>query len=66
MITPLEKESLEVFRLVLMKMTGKPLGNMDFIEFMGHIRDIVRKLENKEYGCASGKHASTCQCQEAI
>lgn len=40
------------------------INHFDHMELHGKVRDAVRKLQYKEYGCALGIHASRCQCQE--
>jgi hypothetical protein len=40
------------------------LSHFNHMELHGQVRDVVRKLQNKEFGCVLGLHASKCQCKE--
>lgn len=35
-----------------------------YMEILGHVRDTLKHLLNKKFGCMTGKHAGTCACQE--
>lgn len=37
-----------------------------FMDIMGELRRVLKHLENKEFGCAMGVHASPCQCKEGV
>lgn len=64
-MTALETESLEVLRMVVDQISaGRPISRMDYAEFLGKIRDTVKRLECKQAGCAEGLHLSPCQCEE--
>ena len=34
-----------------------------FQSLMGRLRDMNVSLDNKKFGCCSGKHAGVCQCR---
>lgn len=63
-LTDLEREALEVL-LLLKSNLEKKLTRLEFMEFMGHVRDTIKHLENKHYGCPTGRHSSTfCDCKK--
>ena len=42
---------------------GHPITNVTHTEIAGRVRDVLRKLQNKEYGCSTGKHSGFCACK---
>ena len=42
------------------------LNPKDHMELSGRVRDCLRFLTNKEYGCDSGRHASPCDCKPGL
>lgn len=64
-LNPIEQECQTVL-IMLRDMMAPGRGKIDHISHMelcGRVRDALEKLQNKEYGCATGKHAGPCQCQ---
>lgn len=67
MLTPLEAESLACLEDVNEFLTTKPKV-LEFMEMMGRIRDLRKKLLNKQHGCSTGKHSSSeyCKCERGL
>lgn len=66
-LTPLEAESKDTLVLVREALTSnKPVGATAYRELMNVIRLVLEKLQNKEHGCDSGKHASFCTCKPGV
>lgn len=65
-LNPVEQECKDAFIVLLDLMSpGHPrLGSKTQIEVLGMIRTALVHLTNREYGCASGKHAGACPCKE--
>lgn len=65
-MTDLEKQSLETFLLLRDYFApGIPLRRrvqMDVMEFIG---DMIGKLNNTAFGCATGLHRGRCTCKPA-
>jgi hypothetical protein len=62
-MTDIERESLSVFQEVRDIWTGGQVKKSDFMYTMGHVRDMIKKLESKESGCPTGLHFTLCTCQ---
>lgn len=60
-LTDLEREALEVLYMVR-DSTTRLLERKEFLDYMTHVRNTIMHLENKKYGCATGKHAGVCEC----
>lgn len=43
--------------------SSKPIPRPTFQLMMGHVRDRIAMLENKKFGCATGKHGGACECK---
>lgn len=65
-MTDLEKQALEILREVQGHFEPKRIYRETFMEVMGHVRDMIRKLENRYSGCATGLHAGACSCKPAV
>ena len=63
-LTPLEAECLEMWLQVQERLSRHKIGQWEYMELMGLIRDIIRKLENKSFGCVTGLHVSHCTCTD--
>lgn len=63
-LTVVEQECQDVLVAVrdIWTMPNHQIGKYDFMELLGIIRTVLVHLQNKEYGCASGKHSGKCQC----
>lgn len=62
-MTIMEKEALECLTQVMRYFTGNlKVSHREFLDLMTVVRDTVKNLENRKYGCISGKHAGTCTC----
>lgn len=61
-LTPLEFEAMIVCRMVLEALVTKTVDKSSYVELMGIVRALATKLENKSYGCFTGKHSGTCSC----
>ena len=61
-LTPLEAEALDVLQMVVDVFTH-PVYRNQYKLVMGRVRDILKKLENKKYGCATGRHMGACECK---
>lgn len=64
-LNALEKESKEIIEslLDLMGAGRQKMSYVSHMELMGRMRDCLRHLVNKEYGCSSGLHAGPCDCK---
>lgn len=65
-LTTLEAACLDTLTNVLAALTGRAIGHWAYQELMGEITALVKRLTNKKYGCASGKHTGPCACQEKV
>ncbi len=63
-LNPIEEECREVLSVILDLMAAghQKLLPKAHMELMGRVRDCLTHLTNREFGCASGKHAGPCQC----
>ncbi len=62
-LNKVEQECQGVLILIRdMMAPGHPIGNATHTEIAGRVRDVLVKLQNKEYGCSTGKHAGPCAC----
>lgn len=66
MSTQLEVEALETLRTVIAWFSYRVISTTDYTRVMGQIRDMVKKLEANESGCATGKHLSYCTCKPPV
>lgn len=66
MLTPLEGESLEVFRNVVSALTARFMTHAQYVDMIAMVRVAIRKLENKDAGCATGRHARACACGSGV
>ena len=66
-LTSVEKQCQDVLVLISdMMAPGRRMNAVTHTEIAGRVRDALTKLQNKEYGCASGKHAVACTCKEGF
>lgn len=64
--TEMEKE-LHGLILEVMDFLAKPkLGRERFRDVMGQLRNAKVKLENRAFGCSTGKHEGECKCTPTI
>ena len=61
-MTEFESESLETFYAVRESIPLAMSSKADYMLLMASIRDMIQKLENVKFGCASGRHAGRCDC----
>lgn len=62
-MTPLEQEALEVaIRLRRALTTTASMTRPQIQDLMGDLRDLIKHLENKKFGCATGQHQDFCAC----
>jgi hypothetical protein len=59
----LELRMQDVVLKVMSYMQGGNISRLEYQEVMGELRDIKVALVNKQYGCATGLHASNCTCE---
>lgn len=63
MLTSFEEEMLNVCEdLRDAHSAGRPIHRKTHQQLVGRLRDVIVKLENKKYGCATGRHAGACAC----
>lgn len=62
-MTPLEEKSLDTFKMILDRFTHPKITHMDYLDFLGKIREMVMCLEALQSGCASGEHVGYCTCK---
>jgi len=43
---------------------GHKMGQSELTALLGRLRDVKVMLDNKQFGCWSGHHASACSCRE--
>ncbi len=63
-LNPLEQEALETLILINLYLDGTKHTKLSFMETRDHVRRIIKRLENKRYGCLSGQHTGVCQCSK--
>ncbi len=64
--TELEKEIQEILTETIYCCGKKRITPRTFMYMMGYLRDLIRKLENKRFGCPTGLHSSNCLCDHGI
>jgi len=42
---------------------GGKISRLGYQSIMGQLRDLHVELENKRFGCASGRHTRSCECR---
>lgn len=67
-LNPIEEECKGALSIILDLMgPGKrQVNSTEHTELMGKVRDCLHHLINKEFGCATGKHAGVCHCKEGV
>lgn len=67
-LNAVEQSCEEVLLLVRDAMAPgrKSLSPKDHMELAGRVRNALRKLEYKHYGCVLGLHSGPCQCKEDL
>lgn len=60
--TETEKRLHDTISFALLVLTGKRIEKQKFMKAVGYLRDANKVLDNKENGCASGRHISECDC----
>lgn len=64
MLNPMEAEALEVLQQVSDQFAvGRPVKKIPYRDTMGKIMRMIIKLENKQYGCSTGRHSTSCECR---
>lgn len=61
-----EKKLQDLIDTAMSFLGAGKLGQADYRDTMGALRDAVALLENKRLGCVSGKHRISCYCDEGI
>ncbi len=62
-LTPLENKSRDTILIVMEWLaSGRKANRMEFMTLMTVMRDTLRALENKSFGCPTGAHSSVCDC----
>jgi hypothetical protein len=63
-LNQIERDCQDVLIMIRdMMAPGHPVGHATHTELSGRVRDVLRKLTNKEYGCVLGIHSGHCQCK---
>ncbi len=57
-----EKEMLELLLKVREFMTGPQIYKKIYYDTITDVRDMIKRLENKRFGCPTGLHSSNCFC----
>ena len=70
-LTNLETECQDVMAVVMNYLTTNASKRSDapqerYMTILNLLRNSMRHLENKEYGCNSGLHSSHCDCRPGI
>ena len=64
-LTPVEQKARYVLDLALQYLTStERVPKRDYVNLLAHIRHALTSLENKNMGCASGRHTDYCLCTE--
>lgn len=64
-LNSIEQECRDIFEEIMDLMApGKRLRYHDHMELLGRIKAAYYHLENKEYGCVTGRHSGRCHCLE--
>jgi hypothetical protein len=58
-----EKQLHDIIRDVLHFMESPRVSGVQFRTLVGELRDGKVLLDNKQYGCLTGKHEGACHCQ---
>lgn len=61
-LTPMEELALEVCQEVLDVFSIGRTSRTSYLQVMGSVRNLVTKLENKKFGCETGRHSRRCDC----
>ena len=65
-MTALEHESLELFKKIRDLFTGRYIKKWVFMDFMGDVVRMIKKLEAYDAGCPTGTHRDYCDCKPAV
>lgn len=67
-LTPFEEECEAVLLLIREVWFGSPkkLRRYEITAIRAQIREALRHLENKRFGCTSGLHAGGCTCRDGV
>jgi hypothetical protein len=60
--TEVELKLHDVVRDILYGMEKGQLKANEFRDLVGRLRDIRVMLDNKQFGCMSGRHSAACKC----
>ncbi len=64
MLTLLEKEAVVVLDQVLDYLAaGRSKTKAEYLDVMGAVRDCLKHLTNKQFGCYTGQHSTECNCK---
>lgn len=59
-----ENQMLETLRMVLLYLTQKMVNRQEYMNLMDQVKCAIQAGKNKQYGCPTGVHASSCACNE--
>jgi hypothetical protein len=66
-MTPLEKDCLDMFLSIRDYLTGGGVRHRYvFMDMMGEIVKIIKRLEAHASGCPTGTHFGGCSCRPAV
>ena len=60
--TPLETEIHLLVLDVVQALIEPKIGRVAFMNLLGRLRTLRVHLDNKKFGCPSGRHAGECTC----
>ena len=65
-LNPIERECQDALMSIrdIWTVTPHRASIRSFMEVMGKVRLALLHLENKEFGCATGKHSGPCICRD--
>ncbi len=64
-LTAFEAEMVAIIEhLVDYMAPGRPLHKVTHMEMLGRLRDMLKKAENKKFGCKTGEHSGPCECSK--
>ncbi len=63
-LNPVEDAMLNALLVARDLLLNPKTWTLRYRDVLGVIRTAIQMAENKAYGCASGRHAGECQCQE--
>jgi hypothetical protein len=66
-MNPLENRAWQMLLELQERMTGnKRVSRADYMDLMGRLTLVIKSLEARHFGCATGLHLGPCNCRAAV